>query len=172
MRFSGRKLICRRYPELIRWRESLSWDHTLVGISGLTKNFIHANFVENGERKLILAQKLSYGKYQVECKSDSTQKLGSRQMWEWSKLSISDKSKGKLYEHIDHQVLQLRYHHWSDNMIPNDPLSVIQMMICAHTASRGLRNGAVVHCSAGIGRAGTFSSLLLCLAPLLDELEK
>ncbi|KAA6379777.1 MAG: hypothetical protein EZS28_024697 [Streblomastix strix] len=33
-----------------------------------------------------------------------------------------------------------------DDSIPDDPLPVIQMMICAHTASRGLRNGAVVHC--------------------------
>lgn len=72
----------------------------------------------------------------------------------------------KLYDHV-HDVVQLHYEGWPDHGIPDNATPCINMFshmerIIEDTKMVGL---PIVHCSAGIGRAGTFitSHMLLTL---------
>lgn len=73
---------------------------------------------------------------------------------------LSDKQSGKTRE-----VLQFHYNTWPDFGIPSTPLSFLQFLkqVRDSGALSPDVGPAVVHCSAGIGRSGTFCLVDSCL---------
>ena len=72
----------------------------------------------------------------------------------------------KLYQEV-HYVVQLHYHGWSDHGTPDNVLQCIKIANHMENIYKTSDNNSrpIVHCSAGVGRAGTFIGvhMLLCL---------
>ena len=69
-------------------------------------------------------------------------------------------------------VVQLQMLSWPDQDVPPSPAAMLDYLAAARTAieetaEAGLAGPAVVHCSAGIGRSGTFIAIDICLRRLL-----
>jgi protein tyrosine phosphatase len=69
-------------------------------------------------------------------------------------------------------VVQLQILSWPDQGVPQSPAAMLDYLSAARTAieetaEAGLAGPAVVHCSAGIGRSGTFIAIDICLRRLL-----
>ncbi|KAK2958386.1 putative Tyrosine-protein phosphatase non-receptor type 2 [Blattamonas nauphoetae] len=56
---------------------------------------------------------------------------------------------------------------WPDNGIPQNVALLLNYILLTLRLTEGLKFPPVIHCSAGVGRTGTFAAILLCLAPLL-----
>jgi len=59
-------------------------------------------------------------------------------------------------------VHHFHYTSWPDHGVPKSPDSFIKFMVCVQESGVLDVSPAVVHCSAGIGRTGTFSLVELC----------
>lgn len=64
----------------------------------------------------------------------------------------------------EHQVVQLQFIDWPDQDVPSSPTSVLELIERAGEISRRhAGKPIVVHCSAGVGRTGTFIAIDLML---------
>ncbi|KAH7826417.1 putative tyrosine specific protein phosphatase [Monocercomonoides exilis] len=83
----------------------------------------------------------------------------------WSQFEILDKDSGEM-----HNVYLLHVNGWPDFGVPFSSLSIYHAALMTHKLSKQLTTPVVVHCSAGVGRTGTYVAIHLCLAPLFDIL--
>jgi protein tyrosine phosphatase len=73
----------------------------------------------------------------------------------------------------EREVYQLHYTEWPDHGVPQTTHNIRELIRLMNTykqqgISSGLNGPIVAHCSAGIGRCGTFIAILICLEKLLD----
>uniref|UniRef100_A0A1I7T086 Tyrosine-protein phosphatase domain-containing protein n=1 Tax=Caenorhabditis tropicalis TaxID=1561998 RepID=A0A1I7T086_9PELO len=64
----------------------------------------------------------------------------------------------------EHILKHLHTKSWPDRSVPNSTMSLLRMLFITRTAS----GPVTVHCSAGIGRTGTFVAMEACLQILTD----
>ncbi|CAB3408293.1 unnamed protein product [Caenorhabditis bovis] len=73
-------------------------------------------------------------------------------------LSVKGGEKELLVKHLHTKT-------WPDKSVPNSSMSLLRLLYIVRTAT----GPVVVHCSAGIGRTGTFVATEACLQTLMDE---
>lgn len=75
------------------------------------------------------------------------------------------------------EVVQLQYIAWPDQNVPAAPHTLLDLcnqvdkILCSHRASTTISAPPVVHCSAGVGRTGTFIAVDRTLRRLWDAFE-
>lgn len=82
-----------------------------------------------------------------------------------------DDQPGEFQETGRRSVYHYNFTAWPDKMVPESPKCLIEMLIEVNRHQEHLQNSApiVVHCSAGIGRTGTFIALGFILEDLLNR---
>lgn len=135
------------------WR--MIWEYNCKGIVMLT------NCIEKGKNKCDYywpqdMEPVVYGDIQV-----SITKEELTPHWNIRQLSISMGQQQKTLVH-------LHYHVWPDMDVPSDPATLLQFvrLVRAKLSKRG--GPITVHCSAGVGRTGTF----IALDTLLHQLDR
>ncbi|KAI6197373.1 hypothetical protein M3Y94_01216300 [Aphelenchoides besseyi] len=111
------------------------------------------NFHEKGEEKccnyypLVKGETNTFGKFKV-CNSQSGQTGIDTITWSELQVDAGDEKAS---------VYHLLWTDWTDHSAPSDALPVIQLLKLAKSKANG--GPIVVHCSAGIGRTGTFIAI-------------
>ena len=66
-------------------------------------------------------------------------------------------------------ISQYHFTVWPDHGVPDHPTALLQFVRRVMTASRDSKGPVVVHCSAGVGRTGTFVTLFTQLQRIEKE---
>ncbi|XP_068244376.1 receptor-type tyrosine-protein phosphatase epsilon-like [Palaemon carinicauda] len=118
-----------------------------------------ARVMESGKVKVaqywpdLLGGEMEHGQFRVKLLAEE-----SRLDYYQRKISVT-------YENESREVIQFQFTSWPDHSVPDLPFSFALML--KETRSFEPTGPMVVHCSAGIGRTGTFLMTMLCL----DQLE-
>jgi len=73
---------------------------------------------------------------------------------------------------IERKVVQLHYTDWPDQGVPETTEAMTELINELDLYKRGLQDPITVHCSAGIGRTGTFLAIHMALQMVLASSEK
>jgi receptor-type tyrosine-protein phosphatase epsilon len=123
--------------------------------------FMLGNFVEDGVLKCnqyfpVTPQEIQYGSFKVRLNAIYDQHLLVREFT--IKNMYSNEPCRKLY--------QVHYTRWPDHGVPEMMDDVLSMIQIAENFFIQYDSPIVVHCSAGIGRTGTFISIFNCINAL------
>ncbi|KAG8442229.1 hypothetical protein GDO86_011142 [Hymenochirus boettgeri] len=149
-----------------RYRDVSPYDHSRVKLQNVENDYINASLVvtEEAQRSYILTQ----GPLPNTC----------CHFWlmVWQQKSKAIVMLNRIIEKDTteeaREIFHFHYTTWPDFGVPVSPASFLKFLFkVRESGSLNLENGpAVVHCSAGIGRSGTFSLVDTCL--LLMEKRK
>ncbi|CAD6186051.1 unnamed protein product [Caenorhabditis auriculariae] len=116
-------------------------------------------FVEMGKTKCekyypdAANEKMTHGDFTVTCESvDTTDQ-------HFHKCNLLVESGGTKWK-----TTHWRMKTWPDKTVPKSPMSVLRCLLAIRTS----QNAVVVHCSAGIGRTGTFTAVEICLQTVFN----
>ncbi|XP_014259978.1 tyrosine-protein phosphatase 99A [Cimex lectularius] len=128
----------------------------MVWEQGVTVIVMITNLVERGRRKCDLYWPKegteTYGHIQVRLvKEDVLAMYTVRTM-----KIVHLKAKRKKYTMGERQVQQFHYTNWHDHGTPDHPLPILSFVNKSSSANNPNSGPIVVHCSAGVGRTGTY----------------
>lgn len=98
-----------------------------------------------------------YDDIQVECKQE---------------LSFTNYKKRILYVSVQNEEIQVTHYHflkWMDHDCPRTPEDLIKFVKIVRNERKNISNPLVVHCSAGVGRTGTFIALDILMQMIKQE---
>nr|XP_039266285.1 receptor-type tyrosine-protein phosphatase F-like [Styela clava] len=137
------------------WR--MIWEHRIEAIVMVT------NVDENGRRKCEKywpeeMEKGSYGEFDIACTGDTS--VGQITRRKFKIISSSHPNRTQV-------VVQYHYTTWPDHGVPQTTSALFNLRRIVRTEFGESNYPIVVHCSAGVGRTGTF----IALDNLMEELE-
>jgi len=125
--------------------------------------FMLSDFVEDGVLKcnqyfpIIPHQENQYGNFKLKLNSVLEQKILIREFTLKNMYHQNEPSR---------KVYHVQYAHWPDHGVPQNIEDVLSMIQISENFFNHYRSPIVVHCSAGIGRTGTFISIYNCINSL------
>jgi protein tyrosine phosphatase len=126
--------------------------------------FMLSDFEEDGVLKcnqyfpVQMHQEIQYGSFKIKLNSVIEQNVLVR---EFTIKDVTNNSNDNI-----RKVFQVHYTRWPDHGIPNQIDEVLAMVQIAENFFNHFGSPIVVHCSAGIGRTGTFISIFNCINAL------
>uniref|UniRef100_A0A3P8PWY4 Tyrosine-protein phosphatase non-receptor type n=1 Tax=Astatotilapia calliptera TaxID=8154 RepID=A0A3P8PWY4_ASTCA len=169
-----------KYPEnrnRNRYRDVSPFDHSRVKLKNTENDYINASLVVNEEaqRSYILTQEkcaqywptaeeremaFRDTRFLVTLLSEDTKSYYTTRRLELQNIQTGEKR----------ELYHFHYTTWPDFGVPESPASFLNFLFkVRESGALGTDQGpAVVHCSAGIGRSGTFSLVDTCLV-LMDK---
>uniref|UniRef100_F6W698 Tyrosine-protein phosphatase non-receptor type n=1 Tax=Xenopus tropicalis TaxID=8364 RepID=F6W698_XENTR len=162
-----------------RYRDVNPYDHSRVKLQNVENDYINASLVvvEEAQRSYILTQ-VKCAQYWPTPEEEALfyketglcVKLVSEDIKSYYTVRVLQLQDIKTGEARD--IFHFHYTTWPDFGVPQSPASFLNFLFkVRESGSLSLQNGpAVVHCSAGIGRSGTFSLVDTCLV-LMEKRE-
>ncbi|XP_057197093.1 tyrosine-protein phosphatase non-receptor type 2a isoform X2 [Triplophysa rosa] len=160
-----------------RYRDVSPYDHSRVRLENSENDYINASLItmEKAQRRYILTQEkcAQYWPSEEEGDMDFSDTefvvfLVSEDVEPNYTIRVLELQNSKTGE--SRQIYHFHYTTWPDFGVPESPASFLNFLFkVRESGSLGPENGpAVIHCSAGIGRSGTFSLVDTCLV-LIDN---
>ncbi|KAL8620318.1 hypothetical protein ACOMHN_059918 [Nucella lapillus] len=151
-----------------RYKNILPFDHTRVELKDGDRNvvgsdYINANYITSEEDSL--EPKKTYIATQG-CLHSTVADFW-RMVWQDKSrvivMTTKEVERGKVEE--PRKIFQFYFHTWPDYGVPSDPGSVLHFLDMVNTQQEAVPDAGpiIVHCSAGIGRTGTFIVLDILL---------
>ncbi|UMM15218.1 hypothetical protein L5515_002734 [Caenorhabditis briggsae] len=140
-----------------RYKDVVCNDKTRVILKdGLPGDYIHANYLKGSKPPLHSHPRTTQRQSTQYVENDYTLPDVHTQL---RVLTVVDKKTGKSHKLNHHKIVT-----WPDKTIPLSNLSVLR----THRILRKMQGPVVVHCSAGVGRTGTFAAIEIGVQCLLN----
>jgi len=104
---------------------------------------------------------LNFGDFSVYCISCSYDRIIIREFYVKCTIRVNHEVKEEV-----RRLYHIQYCHWPDHDIPESMEDIFSMVQMVDKVFSAIQSPIVIHCSAGVGRTGTFLAIYNCIASL------